>query len=68
MFKKNDLSEVADLAVSQMKYHTDEEGWMCLVTPNEIDVGFRYNLEIEGSASFTFGNDKLKYTARISKT
>ena len=61
MFKKNKLSEVSDLVVSQMKYHTDEEGWMCLVTPADIDIGFCYNLDTTGSASFNFGNEKLKY-------
>ena len=67
MFKKNYLSEVADLVVSQMKYHTEEEGWMCHVTPSDVDIGFRYNLDIACSAGFSFGNEKIKYTARISK-
>lgn len=67
MFKKNNLYEVADLVVSQMKYHTEEEGWMCHVSPTTVDIGFVYNLNITSTVCFSFGDGLMKYDARVTK-
>ena len=67
MFNKNSLSEVADLVISQMKYHTDEDGWLCHVAPADVDIGFCYNFDIGGSVCFSFGKELAKYQAKITK-
>ena len=67
LFKKNTLDQVADLVVTQLKHHTKEGNWLCHVAPADIDTGLCYNFDSASSVCFSFGDEKQKYEAKISK-
>ena len=67
LFKKNTLDQVADLVVTQMKHHTKDSNWLCNVVPADIDTGLCFNYDCVGSVCFSFGDEKQKYDAKISK-
>jgi len=67
MFKKNSLNQVADLIVTQLKYHTHDNNWLCNVVPVDIDAGLSHNLDCLGSVCLSFGDEKSRYEARIQK-
>ena len=67
LFKKNTLDQVADLVVTQLKHHTKESSWLCHVVPADVDTGLCYNFDCASSICFSFGDEKQKYEASISK-
>ena len=64
---KASLNEVSDLIVNEMKRIDSQGEWLCNISLEDSESSLRHNFANANSVSFSFGDEKQSYKARIIK-